>query len=176
MRSKRIGIDLSDMENPFPKKPDFNGQPAGNDTNSFIENVILKNENEWSLSKLPGFDLPIEYSLELLGTGSAILIVNNLLFSSSRISTLGTIFIIPGSYLLAAKGLNFLSLNPEERAIALGDQLQNDFLDTIGATKTPEEKDKCPNIISGWLGPIPIFGAWSIGRNLFCRATGSGKT
>lgn len=188
-RRKRVNIEASDMEDAYWEKQNLDtetpgtqnpaddimnqGDPQNIDLSLFISRLNAQNQITWK--SLPGYNWDIDYSLELILTGGGTLLLNNLLFQSSRLSALGTLLLIPGIYLGIAKGLNFFSLSPEEKAFMLGDTLQDDFLDAIGADRTPKNEGECPPVISGWLGPLPVFGAWSIGRNLYCRATGKGK-
>ena len=135
------------------------------------------------LGDLPGKDLPLAAGVGPLASGTILIVGNHMLMLDSVwLDRIGLMMAVPGGYVLVAKGAALLAQlygkSSTEIAQILGDKLQDGFdegLGFLGADIKPKEPGKCPPAVRGWLGPIPVFGAWNLfwwGR---CKITGKGK-
>lgn len=135
-------------------------------------------ELEW-WARLPGYGVDWPVGAGLLGTGVGCVMINNMLYlRSSVLGMMGLAGITSGGYLLTAKGLHWYKTGTVANA---GDAVQDGVDSALsiipGYEKAkPSKSGECPPMVHAWLGPIPVFGAWSVGRNLVCRTTGYGKS
>jgi len=126
---------------------------------------------EW-WTRLPGWDVDWKIGAGLLGGGVGLIVVNNMLFLQSRVLGVASLVgIVSGGYLLTAKGLHWYKAGAAET----GDEIQHVFdgaMSNIPGYKEvprPKNPNECPSAIHAWWGPVPVFGAWSIGRSAYCN-------
>lgn len=135
------------------------------------------------LGDLPGKDLPLAAGVGPLASGTILIVGNHMLMVDSVwLDRIGLLMAVPGGYILVAKGAALLAelygKSSLEIAEILGDKLQSGFdegLGFLGGDMKPKEPGECPPFVRGWLGPIPVFGAWNIFKWGRCKLTGKGK-
>lgn len=129
----------------------------------------LSDISDISISTLPGYDLPIEVSIELLLSGGGLYFLNGMLFNNTKLDKLGMVAMIAGTYLITAKSINFFEKPTVEKIEDIGDSLQDDFDSILPGFKKNKDDNGCPPWIAGYIGPVPVFGAYSIGRYAGCK-------
>lgn len=187
MGSKRKRELPSGYANPFQDKIDenkgterdpFKGTKAGGEDKDENKPSIIK-----LLGNLPGHNLPLAAGVGPLASGTVLIVGNHMLMLDNVwIDRIGLMMAVPGGYILVAKGAALLAelygKSGTEIAQILGDKLQDGFdegLGFLGANMKPKKPGECPPFFRGWLGPIPVFGAWNIFSWGRCKLTGKGK-